>query len=262
MWRIHARLCVQSLAVFPLLPALPPHLSSVSSLSSSRKIANKTDKEFKMQIGKHLGKRRETLFGKHRKHPAKWIRTQPTCARRDKRSATARVRPRCAACKDTSIGGRPAPLRLRWGDRRAARALRELRMSVPGGRRVPGVPVVDVVGVVGYENRGKNGQGVQNASRDLVAGTPAGTRVYTRVNSPDTGLDSNRDQGRAAEDARAAEDDRTACSSGPVRTLTGYVYLRAPPLQARALFVVWGAGGRASRWMVRMVAVWVRYDRR
>ena len=137
-----------------------------------------------MQIGKHLGKRRETLFGKHRKHPAKWIRTQPTCARRDRRSATARVRPRCAACKDTSIGGRPAPLRLRWGDRRAARALREFRMSVPGGRRVPGVPVVDVVGVVGYENRGKNGQGVQNASRDLVAGTPAGTRVYTRVNTP------------------------------------------------------------------------------
>ena len=121
-------------------------------------------------------------------------------------------------------------------DRRAARALRELRMSVPGGRRVPGVPVVDVVAVVGYENREENGQGLQNESRDLVAGTPAGTpagtRVNTRVNTPDTGLDSNRDQGRAV------EDDRSACSGGPVRTLTGYVYLRAPQLQAGTLFVV------------------------
>jgi len=190
---------------------------------------------------------------------------------------------------------------FRWGDRRASRALRELRMAGllegeseteteaetetnahPPMLPVTAASVVDVVGVVGCKNREQNGQEIQNASRDLVAGAPAGNEIskislvmctawfsrlksvctcvrrlqpvfpgdfsyqiifltfITRVNSPDTGLDSNRDQGRAAEDARAAEDDRTACSSGPVRTLAGYVHLRAPPLGAGALFVVCG----------------------
>jgi len=51
-----------------LAAALPAHPLSVLSMLFSRKIANKTLKEFKMQIGKHLGKRRDAILGKHGKH--------------------------------------------------------------------------------------------------------------------------------------------------------------------------------------------------
>ena len=54
--------------LYPVYPLHPLHLSSMSSLSSSAKIANKTEKEFNLRIGKHLGKHRETVFGKHGKH--------------------------------------------------------------------------------------------------------------------------------------------------------------------------------------------------
>jgi len=82
-------------------------------------------------------------------------------------------------------------LRLWWGEQRAARALRELRMAGllegesetetetnahPPMLPVTAASVVDVVAVVESKNREQNGQGVQNANRDAaaIAGAIAG----------------------------------------------------------------------------------------
>jgi len=51
MWRIHARLCVQSLAVHPVHP---PHLYPAYLMFSGAKTANKTDKKFDSQVWMQL----------------------------------------------------------------------------------------------------------------------------------------------------------------------------------------------------------------
>ncbi len=135
---------------------------------------------------------------------------------------------------------------FRWGDRRAARALRKLRMAgLPEGERktqtevergpeiapeaeiapnlyppmlpVTAASVVDVVAVVESKNREQNGKGVQFANRETLGETPGNGFWETRETPDEINHAASNAGATDAAAADAAAADAVAADAGAVQ---------------------------------------------